>query len=67
MIHNPQLPLLTPREAANYLGVSVQTLATWRSTGRYSLIYVRMGRHIRYRITDLNDFVQRRAVDSGDK
>lgn len=47
-------------QAADYLGVSPATLATWRSTGRYQLPYCKMGRLIRYRIHDLAQFLESR-------
>ncbi|MCY1406271.1 Helix-turn-helix domain protein [compost metagenome] len=45
--------LLTPEQAALVLGLSVKTLATWRSTGRYALPFIRCGGRIRYRRADL--------------
>jgi hypothetical protein len=46
----PSTPrLLTPKETARLLGVSVQTLAVWRCKNRYGLPYVRLGRLIKYR------------------
>lgn len=51
-------PLLTPQEAAAYLGVAEQSLANWRTTGRYQLTFVRVGtRMIRYRKSDLDAFI----------
>lgn len=46
--------LLTPSEAAHQLGVSAQTLANWRSTKRYELPFVRLGRAIRYKAADIS-------------
>jgi len=40
--------LLTPEETANYLGVKVQTLAAWRTSKKYNLPYVKIGKIIRY-------------------
>jgi excisionase family DNA binding protein len=58
-----QLPeLLTPQEAAKAIGVSPATLATWRSTGRYRLNYIKSGRLVRYREDDVREFIQRRTV-----
>ncbi|MBI4916897.1 MAG: helix-turn-helix domain-containing protein [Acidobacteria bacterium] len=54
--------LLSPQAAAEYLGLSVATLATWRCVGRYPLRFKRIGRSIRYSLADLEDFVQRRTV-----
>ena len=52
-------PLLTRAEAAEYLGVKVQTLALWASTGRYSLPFVKVGRLSKYRQTHLDEFLER--------
>jgi len=51
--------LLTRREAAAYLGVSEQTLAIWKCTGRYNLPYVKIGRLVKYKRADLDAFIQR--------
>src|SRR5689334_20332373 len=45
--------LLTPKETARLLGVSVATLAVWRCTKRYQLSHVNIGRLIRYRVEDV--------------
>jgi len=50
--------LLTPRQAAAFLSVPVQTLAIWRCNGRVALRFVKVGRHVRYRRSDLMAFVQ---------
>ncbi|MNN91157.1 Helix-turn-helix domain protein [compost metagenome] len=52
--------LLTPEQAAQMLGLSVKTLATWRSTGRHSLPYIRCGGRIRYRRDDLATWLDQR-------
>ena len=56
--------LLTRREAAAYLGVSEQTLAMWKCTGRYSLAYVKIGRLVKYRLSDLDAFIAYNASDA---
>ncbi|MCW3149287.1 helix-turn-helix domain-containing protein [Stutzerimonas stutzeri] len=63
-----ELPfLLTPDEVAHVLGVKPITLATWRSTGRYSLAYLKIGRCVRYRVSDLAAFlVSRRGTHTGE-
>lgn len=53
--------LLTPAEVAEILGVTVQTLAVWRCADRYPLQYVKVGSRVRYRPTDVDRFVERRA------
>jgi excisionase family DNA binding protein len=49
--------LLTPEDVAKILDVSTQTLATWRTTGRYDLPFVKIGRLVRYRQSDVDEFV----------
>lgn len=49
----PATALLSTAEAAAALGLSPETLANWRVTGRYALPYVRCGRLPRYRVGDL--------------
>lgn len=60
----PAKRLLTPTEAADFLAVKVQTLAVWRSAKRYGLPFVRVGNCIRYRLTDLEAFLESRTVGS---
>ncbi|MBV7314754.1 helix-turn-helix domain-containing protein [Shewanella sp. NIFS-20-20] len=53
--------LLNNSEAAAYLGVTEGTLTVWRSCGRYNLPFVKVGRLVRYRLTDLNAFLDSRT------
>lgn len=55
--HNLHLKLLSRKEAAEFLGCTEGTLATWKCSKRYKLPYVKIGRNIRYRLADLVDFV----------
>lgn len=57
--------LLSRKEAAEFLGVKIITLAIWESTKRYNLPVVKVGRLVRYRFGDLLDFVERRTVNKG--
>ncbi len=60
--------LLTPRQAAERMGLRPQTLAVWRTTGRYGLPYVRAGRLIRYRPEDIDAFLaERTQTHTGEK
>ncbi len=52
--------LLSPREAAELLGVTEHTLAVWRSSKRYPLPYFCVGRGVRYRPSDLEEFLASR-------
>ncbi len=55
-------PLLTPTQAAEQLGVKPETLEVWRSTRRYPLEYVKVGRLVRYRQSALDAFALARTV-----
>ena len=57
--------LLDEKQAAEHLTVSPGTLSVWRSTGRYNLPFVKVGRRVRYRLTDLNAWLEARARDTG--
>ena len=50
---------LNERQAAKYLGVSPGTLRLWRSECR-SPRYFRAGKLIRFRIRDLNEWIEAR-------
>ena len=56
--------LKSSNEAAQYLCVKPQTLAVWRSSGRYDLPFVRVGRSIRYRESDLKLWMAKRTSTS---
>ncbi|MBS2005759.1 MAG: helix-turn-helix domain-containing protein [Cyanobacteria bacterium SZAS TMP-1] len=49
--------LLSRADAAAYLGVAKQTLAIWACTKRYDLPYVKVGRLVKYRKADLDQFI----------
>lgn len=51
--------LLTRQEAATYLGCKPNTLALWKCTKRYSLPYVKIGKNIRYKLSDLREFIDK--------
>ncbi len=54
--------LLSRHEAATYLGVKTRTLEIWASTGRHRIPYVRIGREVRYRQSDLDQLVDRLLI-----
>lgn len=56
--------LLTPKKAAEILGVAIGTLAVWRCTARYPLPFVKIGRRVMYRAQDVNDFIEKGLSDS---
>ncbi|BCG63892.1 MAG: hypothetical protein methR_P1637 [Methyloprofundus sp.] len=47
---------VSPDIAGKFLSTAPRTLAIWRSTGRYNLPYLKMGRLVRYRIVELVKF-----------
>ena len=57
--------LMTPRDAAVYLGVKINTLAVWRMDKRYHLPYIKVGKCIRYRKADLDIWLENRLQNSG--
>lgn len=58
-LHDGQL--LSDLEAAVALDAAPATLAYWRSTGRYNLPFVKVGRKVRYKAGDLRAFLARRT------
>lgn len=50
-------------EAAQALGSTRGTLCTWRSTGRYNIPFVKIGRTVRYPIRGLAEFMARRTFN----
>jgi predicted site-specific integrase-resolvase len=57
----PKSTLMTPQDVAIRLGISIATLATWRCTQRYALTYVKIGRLVRYRLSDVEAFEASRS------
>jgi excisionase family DNA binding protein len=53
-------PLMSPEQAAGYLGVPVLTLTAWRSK-RIGPRFYRVGRHVRYRLVDLDAWLSQHA------
>jgi len=58
-------PLLNRKEAAEYLGIKEHTLSVWASESRYDLPYVKVGRLVKYRLSDLAAFVARNTRQKG--
>ena len=54
--------LLNTKQAAEYLGINRDTLAVWRCNKTYTLRYVKVGHLVKYRINDLDDFINQRIV-----
>ncbi|MFT7087838.1 MAG: excisionase family DNA binding protein [Rickettsiales bacterium] len=49
--------LLTRKEAAEVLGCKENTLAVWATNKRYNLPFYKIGRLVKYKLSDLENFV----------
>jgi hypothetical protein len=58
--------LLSRREAATLLGVTPETLSSWKNKKGYVLPHVRVGALTKYKLSDLRRFVEERT-EGGDK
>ncbi|WP_254789413.1 helix-turn-helix domain-containing protein [Variovorax sp. OV329] len=54
--------LLDDIRAAKFLGVAPKTLPVWRSTRRVEIPYIKIGRCVRYRLSDLQRFVEAKTI-----
>ena len=57
--------LLNEQAAAQVLDIAPGTLSVWRSTGRHKLPFLKIGRNVRYRKTDLVAWLDARVRQSG--
>jgi predicted DNA-binding transcriptional regulator AlpA len=57
---NEQPNMLTPKKAANYLGISEAVLRLWRSEGKGPRFFRAGEKLIRYRRTDLDFWIEAR-------
>jgi hypothetical protein len=55
--------LIDRAAAAQYLGVSPGTLANWQSTGFRRVPHVKIGKRVKYRVADLDRFIESNLVD----
>lgn len=56
--------LMRPEEVATALKVEVETLNVWRCTKRYPLPYVKIGRCVRYRASDVQAFIEAHCMNT---
>jgi excisionase family DNA binding protein len=63
-IQTERRALLTPQQVSEYLGVPPGTLANWRYLGR-GPAFVHLGRHVRYREVDVDEWVEAHLSDAG--
>ena len=60
--------LLTPAATARLLGgINPGSLAVWRCTGTKSLPWIKVGRRVFYKQSDVLDFIERQRQKSPDK
>ena len=57
--------LVDETEAAEILDLAPGTLSVWRSTGRYSIPFIKVGRKVRYSRTALNAWLESRTRTTG--
>jgi predicted DNA-binding transcriptional regulator AlpA len=57
--------LLDESKAAEVLGLSPGSLSVWRSTGRYQVPFIKVGHLVRYRVADLDAWLESRTRTSG--
>lgn len=62
---NASRELLDQKQAAVILQVTPGTLSVWRSSGRYSIPFIKVGRNVRYRLRDLEAWLDSRTRASG--
>jgi excisionase family DNA binding protein len=55
---------MSREQAAEYIGVEVQTLAAWACAGRYGIPYTRVGRKCFYKRSDLDKWLDSRTHTS---
>ena len=65
IIFNEQSQMMTRKQASEYLGIKEQTLACWSSNNRYGLPYYKIGRKVKYKLEDLQNFIQRNQFGLG--
>lgn len=56
--------LISAEQAAYYLDVTIRTLANWRSRGFPNVPFSKIGRCVRYRISDLDAYIVKNSHNS---
>jgi hypothetical protein len=54
--------LLDTIQTAKYLGITSDTLAVWRCNKIYNLQYIKVGKSVKYRVSDLDNFINSRVM-----
>lgn len=55
--------LLTRQEVSEILGTKKETLAIWACAKRYDLPYIKVGRYVRYKQSDVENFLNSRRKE----
>ena len=58
MTQQNTLLLQTPEQAAQLLQTTPNVLAVWRTNGRVKIPYIKLGRAVRYRLSDIEAFIE---------
>lgn len=53
--------LLNSQQTSDYLGITKDTLAVWRTTKRYPIPYIKVGHLIKYKLSDLERWLDSRT------
>ncbi len=64
MVAAPSSELWTESQVADYLQVKRQTLTAWRHHGRHNLRFIKVGNSIRYRNSDVQEWLVARTSSS---
>ena len=55
-------PLLTAEQAAEFLGTTANTLGVWRCKRTVNIPYIKVGKSVRYRLSDLERYLAQQTV-----
>ena len=59
---NPPAKLLTPKETAALLAISERKL--WSMTNQNEIPHIRIGKSVRYAVSDLETWIETKRIDS---
>jgi len=54
--------LIDDKKTSEILNTSIGTLAVWRCTERYNLPFVKVGRKVMYKLSDVHKFIDQRTT-----
>lgn len=57
-----QTELMDDKQTATKLGVTTGSLANWRCSGLGGPKYIKVGRRVRYRLRDIEEYLDRQTV-----